>query len=130
MSEEELHVYKLFISQLNESTYEFDRIIGKLKSVEDFEYLNYSIPGKTSVEDINEQMSNVDAVVILSGLYPAAQDLIQKEIDVAVKLKKPIIMIRPYGAETIPEKIEKSADEVVGWNANCIIDSILESLSD
>lgn len=130
MANEEIQEYKLFISQLDESTYEFDRLIGKLKSVDDFTYENYSIPGKTSKDDLKEQMENVDAVVILSGLYSADNKLIESEIEVAVTLKKPIIMVRPYGLENIPEQIEKSANEVIGWNAGCIVDSIVESLSD
>lgn len=128
--DEEFQEYKLFISQLDESTYEFDRLIGKLKSVDDFTYVNYSISGKTSKEELKEQMENVDAVVILSGLYSADNKLIQREIEVAQKLKKPIIMVRPYGMETVPEQIEKAANEVIGWNAGCIVDSIVESLSD
>lgn len=130
MSSEEFQEYKLFISQLNESTYEFDRLIGKLSSVDDFTYENYSIPGKNSKEELKEQMKNVDAVVILSGLYSADKTLIQREIEVAVGLKKPIIMVRPYGMETVPEQIEKTANEVIGWNAGCIVDSIVESLGD
>lgn len=130
MPEEEFQVYNLFISQLDESTYEFDKLIGKLKSVDNFTYKNFSIPGKTSRNELKEQMENVDAVVILSGLYSADNILIQREIEVAIGLKKPIIMVRPYGLENVPEKIEKTANEVIGWNAGCIVDTIVESLSD
>jgi Thoeris protein ThsB, TIR-like domain len=120
--------YKLFLSQLKESTYEYDKLIGKLKSVNDFQYNNYSIADKTGKEDLKEQMKTVDVVLILSGLYSADKDLIQREIDVAEELGKPIVMIRPYGLETVPGSIEKKASEVIGWNAICIVDSIRESL--
>ena len=122
--------YKLFLSQLKESTYEYDKLIGKLESVNDFQYINHSIADKTDKEDLKEQMKSVDVVVILSGLYSADKDLIQREIDVAVELGKPIVMIRPYGLETVPGNIEKKASEVIGWNAGCIVDSIHESLDE
>jgi len=130
MIEEEARLYNLFISQLDETTYEYDRLIGKLSSVEDFNFEDHSVPGKTSMEDLSEQMNDVDAVLILSGLYSADEDLIQREIDVAQKLKKPIIIVRPYGMENVPGKIEEVANEVIGWNAGCIIDSIVESLEE
>lgn len=130
MIEEETQLYNLFISQLDETTYEYDRLIGKLSSVEDFKFEDHSVPGKTSKEDLSLQMKDVDAVIILSGLYTADKNLIQREIDVAQKLKKPIIMVRPYGMENVPGKIEEVAKEVIGWNAGCIIDSIVESLEE
>ena len=130
MIENESQLYNLFISQLDETTYEYDRLIGKLSSVEDFKFEDHSVPGKTSLEDLSKQMMDVDAVVILSGLYSADKNLIQREIDVAQKLKKPIIIVRPYGMENVPGKIEEAANEVIGWNAGCIIDSIVESLDE
>lgn len=127
MIEEETQHYKLFISQLDETTQEYDRLLGKLSSVADFKFDNYSVPGKTSKEDLIEQIKQVEVVVILSGLYSANKTLIQEEIDIALKLEKPIVIVRPYGMENVPGSIEKAANEVIGWNAGCIIDSIVES---
>lgn len=128
--EDESQLYHLFISQLDETTYEYDRLIGKLSSVEDFKFEDHSVPGKTSKNDLIQQITGVDAVIILSGLYTADKNLIQLEIDVASKLKKPIIIVRPYGMENVPGKIEEAANEVIGWNAGCIVDSIVESLEE
>ena len=130
MIEDESQLYNLFISQLDETTYEYDRLIGKLSSVEDFKFEDHSVPGKTSKEELEDQMKDVDAVVILSGLYSADKNLIEREIDVAQNLKKPIIIVRPYGMENVPGKIEEAANEVIGWNAGCIIESITETLEE
>jgi len=130
MIEDETQIYNLFISQLDESTYEYDKFIGKLNSAEDFEYKNHSIPGKTSNKDLKDQIGSVDVVVILSGFYSANKDLIEREIAIARELEKPIVIIRPYGMENVPGSIEEAANEVIGWNAGCIIDSIVESSSD
>lgn len=127
MIEDKPTVYKLFISQLDETTYEYDRLIGKLSSVEDFKFDDFSVPGKNSKEELIEQIKQVDVVVILSGLYSTDKDLIQREMDVALELDKPIVIVRPYGMENVPGNIEHAANEVIGWNAGCIIDSIVES---
>ncbi len=127
MFEDESEVYNLFISQLNEDNDEYDRFIGKLESSHDFQWKNHTIPGETDIEKLKEQMKLVDVVVILSGLYSKDKNLIQKEIDTAVELEKPIVIIRPYGMENVPGSIEQVANEVVGWNTPCIVDSIRES---
>ena len=99
--------YKLFISQLKESTDEYNKLIDKLEAVTNFHYTNYSISDKTAKEDLKKQIKPVDVVVILSGQYSTNKNLIQREIDVAIELNKPILMIIPYGLETVPESIEK-----------------------
>ena len=127
MFEDESEVYNLFISQLNEDNDEYDRFVGKLEASNDFQWKNHTIPGETDIEKLKEQMKLVDVVVILSGLYSKDKHLIQKEIDIAVELEKPIVIIRPYGMENVPGSIEQVANEVVGWNTPCIVDSIRES---
>ena len=127
MFEDESELYNLFISKLNEDNDEYDRFIGKLKASYDFQWKDHTIPDETDIENLKKQMKSVDVVVILSGLYSRDKNLIQLEIDIAVELKKPIVIIRPYGMENVPGSIEKVATEVVGWNAPCIIDAIRES---
>ena len=36
----------------------------------------------------------------------------------------PIVLVRPLGLEEVPEILEEKAATIVGWNKNCIIDSI------
>jgi len=127
MFEDESEVYNLFISQLNEYNDEYDRFIGKLETSHDFQWKNYTIPGETDAKKLKEQMKLVNVVVILSGLYSKDKNLIQKEIDIAIELEKPVVIIRPYGMENVPGSIEQVATEVVGWNTPCIVDSIRES---
>lgn len=128
MFEDESEIYNLFISQLTLHNNEYERFIGKLEASHDFHWKNHSIASKTNKKDLNEQIKSADVVVILSGLYSKDKDLIQQEIDIAVELKKPIVIIRPYGMENVPGSIEKVASEVVGWNTPCIVDAMLDSL--
>ena len=66
----------------------------------------------------------VDVIVVLSGLYSSNKEKIDDLIEVAEKFDVPILLVRPYGLEEVPENIESKAKSIVGWNANCIIDSI------
>jgi len=129
MFENESNIYNLFISQINENNEEYDRFIGKLEASTEFKWKNHTLPSKISREELQEQIKPVDAVVILSGLYSMDKDLIQRELNVAVELDKPIVIIRPYGMENVPESIEEAASEVVGWNTPCIVEAIVESVS-
>ena len=128
MFEDESEPYNIFISQLKDDDEEYNRFIGKLEASHDFQWKNHSISYETNKEQLNEQMKDVDVVIILSGMYSQNKDLIQQEIDLARKLKKPIVIIRPYGMENVPGSIEDAAAEVVGWNTSCIVDSVRESL--
>ena len=128
MFEDESEIYNIFISQLKDDDEEYNRFIGKLEASHDFQWKNHSISDETDKQQLNEQMKDVDVVIILSGMYSKNKDLIQEEIDLASKLGKPIVIIRPYGMENVPGRIEDAASEVVGWNTSCIVDSIRESL--
>jgi len=128
MFEDESEPYNIFISQLKDDDEEYNRFIGKLEASHDFQWKNHSISDETDKEQLNEQIKDVDVVIILSGMYSKNKDLIQQEIDLARKLGKPIVIIRPYGMENVPGRIEDAASEVVGWNTSCIVDSVRESL--
>ncbi len=39
-------------------------------------------------------------------------------------IAKPIVAVRPWGNERMPEIVEKNADEIVGWNKDSIVDAI------
>ena len=66
----------------------------------------------------------VDGIIMLSGLYNDNKELFESLLDASEKYDIPIILVRPYGVEEVPEILEEKAATIVGWNANCIIDSI------
>jgi hypothetical protein len=128
MLEEESETYNIFISQLKDDAEEYDRFIEKLEASHEFQWKNHSTPNKTDKEQLKQQIKDVDVVIILSGMYSKNKILIEQEIDLAQNLEKPIVIIRPYGMENVPGRIEDAASEVVGWNTSCIVDSVRESL--
>lgn len=129
MFESELKVYNVFISHIGQNEDEYNLFIEKLSAAYDFEFKDYGIleKNKTTEKEIKEQINPVGIVIILSGLYNKYASVIRNQIDVAKKLGKPIIVIRPYGMEDVPSELEKIAADVVGWNAPCIVDAILEN---
>lgn len=125
--EEESRIYKIFISHTDEEDEEYLTFNQKLSSAHDFEYENYGILEKIDENELQEQIEPAEVVIILSGLYNKNKLLIKKQLDIAVNLNKPIIVIRPYGMEDVPPELEDIAEDVVGWNAPCIVDSIEEN---
>lgn len=123
-------VYKLFISHLDKENEEYDLFHDKLKASYDFNWTDSAVQDKNSIDDLTEQIKQVDVVIILSGLFSKEAKLLSQQLDVALKLKKPIVVIRPYGLENVPSNLEKIAAEVVGWNTPCIVDSIKEALGE
>ncbi len=129
MFEEELKIYHLFISHNGEGDEEYLTFIQKLIEAHDFEWEDHGVPGENSQEELNQQIEPAEVVIILTGLYSKHHDLIQKQVNIAQKLEKPIVLIRPYGLEDVPGELEKIASGVVGWNRVCIVDRIYESLN-
>lgn len=129
MFESESNVYKIFISHTGEDEEEYSRFIEKLSTAYEFEYKNYSRlkEDKITQKELQEQIDPVGIVIILSGLYNKYKNIVGNQIDIAKKLNKPIIIIRPYGMENVPPELEKIAKDVIGWNAPCIVDSIKEN---
>lgn len=128
--ESESIVYKIFIGHIGEDEDEYSTFIQKLSSAHDFEYDNSGVLEDISDKGLEEQIKSAGIVIILSGLYNKYKSIIKKQVDIAMDLDKPIIVIRPYGMENVPLELEEIAADVVGWNAPCIKDSIEENYSE
>jgi len=120
--EDEIRVYNLFVSHIDRDEDEYSIFIQKLSGV--LEYQNLGILENIDENDLTEQIKHAEVVIILSGLYNKYKSIIKKQVDIAKKLNKPIIVIRPYGMENVPEELEEIAADIVGWNAPCIGESI------
>ncbi|RAP52751.1 MAG: hypothetical protein BZ138_02435 [Methanosphaera sp. rholeuAM270] len=105
--------YNTFMSRLDSATEAF-----KWEDVTDVSEVKYA-----------EAIADCDALIVLSGLWDEDKDLISEHIRYARTFDKPIIVIRPYGAEEIPKELADVATKVVGWNTACIVDAILLSIN-
>lgn len=128
MFEEKTKTYKLFITYTDRENEEYELFLSKLNASHDFQWEDCAVHDKVLPEDIIDQMEAVDVVVALSGLISLDKPLLTSMIDIAEKMKKPIVVIRPYGMENVPFNLEELASEVVGWNTPCIVDAIMDSL--
>lgn len=117
-------VYKLFISHSSPGEEEYHQLVMRLNQVSDFLWENTAVPGRVNYDNLEEQITSSHVLIILSGLITSYQELIQKQIKIAMKLNKPILVIRPFGMENVPPYLENIATRVVGWNGPCIVDAI------
>ncbi|AMK15314.1 nuclease [Methanobrevibacter olleyae] len=120
--EQDNKIYNLIITRGIDQENEYGQFSEKLYSKPDFLWTesmarDYAPFGETFFK-------NVDLIVILSGLYNYNKEPIDILIKKAEEYDIPILLVRPYGMEIVPEELEAKAKSVVGWNANCIVDDI------
>ncbi len=128
-----LRMYRVFISHAwtyNESYY---RLVNMLNKEPYLNCPNYSVPqhaplaARTDRElenALRNQISPTHIVIVLSGMYVAHRKWIQKEIDIASNMGKPIIGVRLRGHERLPQVVQDVAKEIVGWNTPSIVSAI------
>jgi len=75
-------------------------------------------------KELDEQIRPVNCVIVISGMYVAYRYWIQTEIDIATSYGKPIIGIKPWGQERIPQAVQDVAVEMVGWNTDSIVSAV------
>jgi hypothetical protein len=76
------------------------------------------------VAALYNQIRPTNVVIIMAGMYVPYREWIQKEIDIAVEMGKPIIGIAPMGSKKIPKEVQDAANEIVGWNTQSIVRAI------
>lgn len=129
--------YHIFISHAWKYSDDYNRLVTTLRNSSCFSCYDYSInadksltskrvPSSQIYQSLEEQIKHASVVLVLLGMYAAYHDWIQTEVDIAVRLGKPVIGIKPWGQERLPQEIVPKCDKIVGWNGPSIIDSIRE----
>ncbi len=136
----ELYNFRIFISHAWSYGEEYERMVNLLENELFFKYTNYSAPkdkplelsGSASKEKIKTAITNkiqqVQCVVVISGIYTSHKEWMQYEINEAVRMKKYIVGVVPWGNQNIPEIVRSNSDEVVKWNASSIVSAIRNSI--
>ena len=119
-------IYNWIISNGTDKNGEYRQFIEKVYSKTDFLWKESISSSYSTAGD--EFFKKVDRIILLAGLYNDNKDTFNDLIEAAEKYEIPIILVRPYGLEEVPEILEEKAATIVGWNANCIIDSIKDSI--
>ncbi len=128
-----LKTYDVFISHAWKYNNRYYSLINLLKEYSYFNFRNYSVPEHDPIDfestnelynQIDEQIRQSGVVLIIAGKYIKYRKWIKEEIKIAKKYNKPIIAIRPWGADILPSEVEKIADSIVNWQASSIVDAI------
>ena len=69
-------------------------------------------------------MRQANVVIVVAGMYVSYSEWIEEEIEMAEHFEKPIIGVRPHGNEQLPAAVTETADEIVGWRQQSIVNAI------
>lgn len=125
--------YRIFISHCWNYNSDYYNLEEKLESYPYLAIKNYSVPQHDRLdtntnselyEALKRQISPVNVVIVIAGMYVNYREWIQKEIEIAKLYKKPIIAVRPRGAEKMPQDLINVSDVVVNWNIDSIVGAI------
>ena len=127
-------LYNLFISHSWTYNNPHEDLTKLLNNASYFSYKNYSVPKDDPIHNANndrelynaieEQIRHASVVLILAGVYSSYSKWIDKEIEIAQNLNKPILAIEPWGSEKTSAKVKNSADRIVRWNTDSIVSAI------
>lgn len=125
--------YNLFISHAWDYNSDYYNLVDLLTNCPSFSFKNYSVPqhdalntktNKELEEALNRQIAPTSVVLIIAGMYYNHRKWIQKEIEIANQKGKPIIVIRPRGAQVMPAELTSEQYVKVNWNTSSIVDAI------
>lgn len=127
-------MYNLFISHSWTYSNEYEKLTYLLNEAKYFSYKNYSVPKDDPIHNANNdrelynaienQIKYASVVIIMAGVYSSYSKWIDKEIEIAKKLNKPILAVEPWGSEKTSTKVKSSADMIVRWNTDSIVNAI------
>ena len=128
-----LRDYHILISHSFHYSNHYERIVEWLNDQSYFRWSNYSVSGDNPLDvssnyelkqRLRDRIRCASCIIVVSGMYAAYSEWIDFEIDCAIEYGKPIIGVKPWGQERVPEIIQRYADILVGWNRDSIVESI------
>lgn len=123
---------RIFVTHAWENSDDYLRVFEYLESQRNFFYRNYSTPDRRPQgdkealrENLRQQITPAEAIIALSSLYQAHQDLLLFQLLYAQASHKPVILMKPFGAaQELPKALLDLADEVVEWDERALVDAI------
>ncbi|MGY2067018.1 TIR domain-containing protein [Blastococcus sp. SYSU DS0619] len=132
-----LRTYNLFISHAWDYSDAYEQAVGLLSGSSYFSWKNYSAPtarpavpaGRRATkaeltQELKDQIRGTHAVIVIAGMYVAQSDWIQTEIDIASGWGKPVIGLKPRGANRTPVAVSDAAVELVGWTTASLVAAV------
>jgi len=124
---------RVFVTHAWEASDEYLRVFEFLESARNFFYKNLSAPDKAPQgggkeadrEELRRQIGQAECVIALPGLYRQQSDLMLFEMTFAKASDKPVILMRPFGAnQVLPTAITSMSDKIVEWDGRALVDAI------
>ncbi|MHC8322661.1 TIR domain-containing protein [Pseudomonas sp. GB2N2] len=129
-----MQTFHLFISHSWNYPHAHDSLVRLLNAQPDFAFKNFSVPTQNPIVDartdkqleeaIENKIRPCSAVLIMAGMYSTYSKWINKEIEIAKRMGKVIIAIKPFGAERISTVVRNAAHAECAWNTNSIVNAI------
>ena len=129
-----MQTYHLFLSHSWNYSDAHDRLVKLLTAHPTFTFKNFSVPPHNPIVGaqtdkqlelaIENKIRPCSAVLIMAGMYSAYSKWINKEIEIAKRMGKVIIAIKPFGAERISTVVRDAAHAECAWNTNSIVGAI------
>jgi hypothetical protein len=123
---------RLFVAHAWEQTEDYPRIFEYLESARNFFYRNTSTPEHPPApdvearrEDLRRQIGTAEILIAPTSLYRAHADLLLFQIHFAKSANKPVLLVRPFGVQSVvPKALSELADDVVDWDERGLVDAI------
>jgi hypothetical protein len=75
-------------------------------------------------EELRGQIRPVNCVIIIGGMWANHSAWIRFEMEFANSINKPVLGVRPRGAQAMPVAVAQASDLVVNWNSDSIVAGI------
>ena len=123
---------RIFVTHCWETSDDYLRVFEYLESQRNFFYRTYSTPehrpqgDKEALrENLRKQIAPCEAVIGLSSLFDAHQELLTFQLLFAQASHKAVILMKPFGTrKEVPKAILDLANEVVDWDERALVDAI------
>jgi hypothetical protein len=127
--------HRLFISHSWAYRDAYEKLVRFFDKHPNFKWMNYSVPKDDPIHNapnepalynaIKDQISPVNCVIILAGLYSSYSKWIEKEIEISKKIfSKPIVAVEPWASKRTSRIVKDNADAIVKWQSKAIVDAI------
>ncbi len=124
---------RLFISHSWSYSERYNAMVNLLNNRPYFTFSNYSVPETKAFgpmaayrmrDELKGQINPVNCVIIIGGMWANHSEWIKFEMDYAKSIGKPILGVRPRGAQVMPAAVTLASDQVVYWNSDSIVAGI------
>jgi hypothetical protein len=128
--------FRIFVTHGWDESDDYLRVFEYLESARGFYYRNCSAPAEVSGsaspevqrESLRSQIAKAEVVIALATQYSAKSDLLVFEMTFAQATKKPVLLLRPFGASvTLPRTLTDLANVILDWDERALVDAIRES---